>query len=93
MAMHIKQVSLEYRFLPITLAPDGTTQVAIRKGYEDDGVFVTTDVINLTVSEEETSRILDVAPLPGMTRRQDLIIAIFAWCKQNGHIDSSTEIG
>ena len=92
MAMFIKDVHLECRFLPIMLTSEGTTQISIRKGYQDGDLFVITDTVNVTASLEDTCLILDAAPIDGLTRRQDLVVAIFNWCKANGHIDESTEL-
>jgi hypothetical protein len=84
---YTKQVKL----LPLTLAADGTATVAVRYGFADDhGNFNPVTEKHVPVSADQVSAILDAAPTPGLSRRDDLSLAMYTWLVTNGHLEPGT---
>lgn len=90
MPINIKDVTLEYKILPICMNEDESSTITVRKGYMDDGVFKVIEGITVQVSILETSAILDVQTIPGLTRRNDLALAIYTWLVENNCIEAGT---
>lgn len=77
MPITLGNVTLEYKSLPLVLREDGSASATIRKGYMKDGVFVETERKTFEFNAEDVSLILDAQPMPGLTRRDDLAIALY----------------
>ena len=85
MPITLETVSLQYKSLPITLHEDGSCTVSLRKGYFDEfNNFVIVGIENYHATSAETSTILDVEGLHGLTRRDDLSLAIYQFCISKG---------
>jgi hypothetical protein len=87
MPITIKTVDLEYIILPIELLVDGSCQVTVRKGYKDNGIFNVIEGNTVTVPVVDTSAILDADPVLGLSRRNDLALAIYQYLVANNHVE------
>jgi hypothetical protein len=88
MPISIKSVDLEYILLPISLFPDGTCSVTVRKGYKDNGEFVTIEGNTVIISELDVSAMLDSLPTAGLTRREDMSLAVYQYLADNNHVEA-----
>lgn len=88
MPITIKDVSLEYKILPIEIREDGSCAVTVRKGYMDNGVFQVIEGNAFIVPTLDTDAILNVVPSTGLSRKDDLAMAIYEWLIKNNHITS-----
>jgi len=80
----VKQLKL----LPLTLTADGRATVAVRFGYVgSDGVFTAHEERAFQIDAAGVSEILDAAPTPGMTRRDDLSYAVYGYLVTHGLIE------
>lgn len=77
MPITLGDVTLEYKSLPLVLREDGSASVTIRKGYMKDGSFVEIERKTVEFNAEDVSLILDAQPVPTLTRRDDLAIALY----------------
>lgn len=77
MPITLGDVTLEYKSLPLVLREDGSASVTIRKGYMQDGSFVEIERKTVEFNSEDVSLILDAQPVPTLTRRDDLAIALY----------------
>lgn len=77
MPITLGDVTLEYKSLPLVLREDGSASVTIRKGYTKDGAFVEIERKSVEFNAEDVSLILDAQPVPTLTRRDDLAIALY----------------
>lgn len=84
MPITIGSVTIEYKSLPIQYNSDGTVNVTLRKGYMKDGEFVVIGLETYTATKEEANAIMDVPPTGGLTRRNDLSLAIYQFCVSKG---------
>jgi hypothetical protein len=84
MPITLDTVTLEYKSLPLILNEDGTATVTLRKGYISDSVFVALSTENYYASKEEVSAILDAQGIQGLTRRNDLSLALYQFCVSKG---------
>ena len=87
MSILLQNVDLEYKLLPITLNEDGSTKVTVRKGYTLNGIFNIIEGITTELSKETTASVLDTIPTPGLSRRDDLSLAIYTYLVTNNLIE------
>jgi hypothetical protein len=77
----------QLKLLPLTLSDDGTAVCTARFGFVgDDGEFQSVEGRSFTFSAEEVSGILDAEPTSGLTRRDDLSLAIYTYLVSQGHV-------
>ena len=87
MPILLQNINLEYKLLPITLNEDGTTKIVIRKGYTLNGIFNIIEGITIELSAVITASVLDTTPTPGLSRRDDLSLAIYTYLVTNNLIE------
>ena len=80
----------QMKSLPITLHADGTASVTIRVGYMIDEVFSDVTERHFQIDVASVSGILDNLPVPGLTRRDDLSLAIYTYLVTNGLVEPGT---
>lgn len=78
------QFEKQLRLLPLTLNADGSATVSWRFGFIDDGNFVPSEEYSARVTAEDVSRILDAPAREGMTRRDDLSLAVYTYLVASG---------
>ncbi len=88
MPITLDTVTLEYKSLPLLLREDGTASVTLRKGYVAAGSFIETERHTVDVSAEEVAAVLDASPMPGLTRRDDLSLALYQRMVALGHAEA-----
>ena len=75
----------QLKLLPLTLHATGGATVAVRFGYVgDDGEFNATTEQAFSIDAENVALILDAQPTVGLTRRDDLSLAIYTYLVTNG---------
>lgn len=77
MPITIGTVELQQKLLPMTLTPEGGASVTIRKGWMDGSTFVCIGDTTHNFTPEEVSQVLDTDPVPGLSRRDDLSLAVY----------------
>lgn len=81
----------QLKLLPLTLYPDGRASVSVRFGYVgEDGEFSPIEERSFQIDAAHVSEILDVKPTPGLSRRDDLAYAMYAYLVSNGLIEAGT---
>lgn len=82
---YIKQLKL----LPLILLADGSARVDVRDGFVDEaGEFVGRSSRTIQVSAEDVSTILDAPPVAGMSRRDDLSLAVYRFLVDREYIEA-----
>ena len=83
-----EQVTITYKLLPLTLFPDGSAQVAVRRGLAfTNGTWEEISQKNIIIDDPlKVSAILDADPLPGLTRRDDLSLAVYNYLVSIGEV-------
>jgi hypothetical protein len=77
--------------LPLTLHADGSATVSMRFGFVGaDEVFNAIEEKTFSISQADVSEILDAPPIPGITRRNDLSLAIYTYLVTRGLIEPGT---
>lgn len=78
----------QLKLLPLILHDGGGATVQVRYGFVEEGQaqFVPTSSYSIEASPEEVSAILDAPPTPGLSRRDDLSLAVYTWLVTVGHI-------
>ena len=84
MPITLETVTLEYKSLPLLLSEDGSATVTLRKGYMVNSNFIAITSENFHASKEEVSNILDANSIQGLTRRNDLSLALYQFCVSKG---------
>lgn len=84
MPISLGQVTLEYKSLPLQYNVDGSVVITLRKGYMKGEEFVVIGSETYVASKEEADVIMDAQPLNGLTRRNDLSLAIYQFCVSKG---------
>ena len=90
MPITLGDVTLEYKSLPLTLREDGSAAVCVRKGFMRNGAFVEISRQNFEFTAEDVSLLLDIPSIPGLTRRDDLAIALYAELVARGQVEAGT---
>lgn len=81
----------ELKLLPLVLKEDGSASVTIRYGFVgEDGNFTVASSNGFEMSASVVSAILDAEPRLGMTRRDDLSLAIYTYLVENGLVEPGT---
>lgn len=81
----------ERKLLPLTLHANGTATVSVRTGFADDGGVWLSDFTSekaVNISADGVSEILDAKSTEGMTRRDDLSLAVYMYLVKNGLIEA-----
>lgn len=70
----------QLKLLPLTLEAEGGASCTARFGFvsSETGEFKCTEGQTFYFTAEEVSEILDAQPTPGLTRRDDLSLAIYS---------------
>lgn len=81
-------VTITYKLLPLTLFPDGTAQVTVRRGLQyANGSWEEINQKNIVIDNPVTvSSILDADPVPGLSRRDDLSLAVYNYLVSIGEV-------
>lgn len=91
MPIHYGSYSKQLKLLPLTLLDDGSATCTARFGFVgDDGVFQCVEGTTFTFDAATVSSILDAAPVNGLTRRDDLSLAIYQYLVQHGLVEAGT---
>ena len=77
MPITIGTVELQQKLLPMTLTPEGGASVTIRKGWMEGDNFVCISDTTHNFTPEEVSLVLDAPPVAGLSRRDDLSLAVY----------------
>lgn len=84
---YIKQLKL----LPLSLNADGGASVTVRYGYVgEDNVFMPSTEQQFNFTADVVSEILEALPVDGLSRRDDLSLAIYSYLVTSGLIDAGT---
>ncbi len=88
MPITLGEVTLEYKSLPLVLREDGSAEATVRKGYMKDEKFVEISRQTFGFNSDDVSLILDAQPIPGLTRRDDLAIALYQELVARGLVEA-----
>lgn len=79
----------QLKLLPLTLQADGAATVVVRYGYVgESGVFEAATERTIPIVAADVSAILDAPPTPGLSRRNDLSLAVYTHLVQMGVIEA-----
>lgn len=82
---YTKQVKL----LPLTLNPDGSAVVSVRWGFQpESGDWNPFSEQQFHITPEDVSKILDVSPRAGLTRRDDLAYCVYEYLVTSGKMEA-----
>lgn len=90
MPVSTDQVTIQYRILPLTIQPDYSMQVNVRKGLWNGMDFTEIDSKTVTFQVAETEAILSAVPPANTTRRADLTSLLYQALMAAGHIPLGT---
>jgi hypothetical protein len=77
----------QLKLLPLTLHAEGGATLSVRFGYVDSaGNYTPSTEQQFTFSSEDVSTILDQNPVPGLSRRDDLSLALYQYLVTNNKI-------
>lgn len=88
MPITLGDVTLEYKSLPLVLREDGSAEATVRKGYMKGEAFVEISRQTFGFNADDVSLILDAQPIPGLTRRDDLAIALYQELVARGLVEA-----
>lgn len=77
----------QLKLLPIVLNLDGSADVTLKYGFIDNGVFTAFGEKAVKISPEGVSSVLDIPPQPGLTRRDDLSLAVYNYLVANNLVE------
>jgi hypothetical protein len=88
-----EQVTITYKLLPLTLFTDGTASVVVRRGllHADNSWEALSEKTIIIDNPAIVSSILDVQPVPGLTRRDDLSLAVYNYLVSIGEVSGLVE--
>jgi len=78
-----KQVKL----LPVTMNSDGSSFITLKYGFIENNNFNVVREEIIKISAADTASLLDTSPQPGMTRRDDLALAIYNYLVDNNLVE------
>lgn len=82
-----ENVQITYKLLPLTLFPDGSASVSIRRGLQhENGNWEPLTEEAYQMAPDVVSSVLDAPPAPGLTRRDDLSFAVYMYLVSIGKI-------
>ncbi len=81
------QYTKQVKLLPLTLHADGGATISIRWGFHNGG-WTPYSEQQFTISADEVATILDAPPVEGMTRRDDLSLAVYHYLVEKGLIEA-----
>lgn len=79
---------MQLKLLPLVLFDHGGAEVTVRYGFVIDGEFRATSQRSFTISADDVSLILDAPPTAGLTRRDDLSLAVYAYLVAQGLVEA-----
>lgn len=79
---------MQLKLLPLVLHEHGGADVTVRYGFVVDGEFRATSQRMFTINASDVSTILDADPTPGLTRRDDLSLAVYAYLVAQGLVEA-----
>lgn len=83
--------SKQLKLLPLTLLEDGSATCTARFGFVgEDGVFQCTEGTTFAFDAATVSLILDAEPTAGLSRRDDLSLAIYQYLVTHGLVEAGT---
>ena len=81
----------QMKLLPLTLHAGGGATVVVRFGFVgESGGFDSTTEQTFNIPESDVALILDTTPVNGLTRRDDLSLAIYTYLVTNGLVEAGT---
>jgi hypothetical protein len=84
-------VEMQAKLLPLILNDNGSATVTARMGYTDSSnVFTPISQQTFTIESSDVSQILDVSPVAGLTRRDDLSLAVYNYLVSKGLMSQGT---
>lgn len=87
-----ESVNLVYKILPLTLSEDGAAHVTVTKCVEHlDGQLepISSQVVQFTTAEVDV--VLDIAPTPTLTRRQDIGLMVYKMLLNKGAVSGTLQ--
>lgn len=84
MPITLGSFTLEYKSLPLLFNEDGSMVITLRRGYVEGGVFRAISTETYFATREEVEKVLDIKPMDGLTRRDDLSLALYQFCISKG---------
>ena len=88
MPISLGQIDLELKLLPLSLSDDGSASVTVRKGYVKNSVFVVISTEAFAIPSSDVSLILDAPAQDGLSRRDDLSLAIYSYLVGKGLVEA-----
>lgn len=81
----------QLKLLPLTLYDSGGASIVVRCGFVgDDGIFNPTSEQTFSIDAASVSSILDSQPVTGLSRRDDLSLAVYQYLVTNGLVAAGT---
>ena len=81
-------VEKQLKILPISLNIDGTATVIVKYGFVENEVFSPYAEKSVHITKEGVDAVLDSAPTPTLTRREDLSLAVYNYLIDNDLVES-----
>lgn len=79
----------QLKLLPLTLSEDGSAVCTARFGFVgENSIFQCIEGKTFVLDAEEVSQILDAPPTPGLSRRDDLSLAIYSYLVTKGLVEA-----
>ena len=78
----------QLKLLPLSLLDDGSATVTVRFGYSSNGSFEAATTQVFYMPAEAVEAVLDAEPVGGLTRRDDLSLAIYQYLVTNGLVEA-----
>lgn len=83
-----EQYTKQLKLLPLTLYADGRATIDVRYSFVDkNGVAIDFSCRTIQIEAEDVSLILDAPPVAGMSRRDDLSLAVYKFLVERGYIE------
>jgi len=77
----------QLKLLPLTMNIDGSADVTLKYGFIENGLFNPFNEKSIRISPQAVADILDSTPQVGMTRRDDLALAIYSYLVTNDLVE------
>jgi len=78
----------QLKLLPLVLHDHGGADVTVRYGFVIDGEFQSTSQRSFSINAADVSTILDAPPTAGLSRRDDLSLAVYAYLVAQGLVEA-----
>ena len=80
----------QMKLLPLVLHADGRASITVRIGFMENGTFNPVSEQVFEMSAEEVAATLDSSATPGLSRRDDLSLAIYTHLVEKGVVPLGT---